>query len=298
MAHGLMPGFVDSHCHLWDLAATPQEWIDPDSMGAIHRDFRVADLDSVLAERGARGAVIVQANNTLAETRFLLDEALASALDHTVVGWIDLTGDVHAQLAGFAGHPAAARLVGIRHLAHVDPDPVWLERDDVAAGVRALAQAGLTFDIVVRAQQLPQATALARRVPEASFVLDHLGNPPQAAAEQLRWSADLRQLAELPNVVAKISGLASSDAADAVDAADAADGAAADRFPAAAISVALDAFGPSRLMFGSDWPLVRLSDAGYGGWVDRVLSALDALSDSERTHILRDTASATYGGAA
>ncbi len=276
MAHGLAVGVIDAHCHLWDLAVTPQEWIVGESMAAIDRDFAVDDLDEVLATHAVGSAVLVQANNSLAETRFLLDAVVSSSSGHRVVGWVDLTADVEAQLNDIGEHPAAASLCGVRHLAHVDPDPGWLARDDVASGIRVVAAHGLTCDLVVRAHQLPAATALAGRVPEATFVLDHAGNPPSDAAGRAVWEADLRRLAALPNTVCKLSGLATNTTAEA------------------ALAVALDAFGANRAMFGSDWPLVRLSDEGYGGWVDSVRAATARLTVAERERVFAGTAQAVY----
>ncbi len=254
-------------------------------MSAIDRDFAVADLDGVLAEHGGRRAVLVQANNTLAETRFLLDAAAASTNDHVVVGWVDVAADVPAQLADFEQHSAAERLVGVRHLAHVDPDPQWLARRDVVTGLKALARAGMSFDLVVRAHQLPHAAILAEQVPELRLVLDHLGNPPAEGSARQQWGADLQRLAQYPNVAAKVSGLepasgASERALTAVD---------------ATVDIALETFGPTRLMFGSDWPLVRLSDGGYAGWLERVRRATAALSANERGHIFSGTAQTFYG---
>lgn len=280
MAHGLTseadPFLVDAHCHLWDLAATPQEWIAGDTMAAIDRDFSSGDLDDVLAAHGASSSVLVQANNSLAETYFLLDEAYASSRAHRVVGWVDLSADVEAQLDAIAKHPGAAALCGVRHLAHVDPDPRWLGRDDVCVGIRVLAARRLTFDLVVRAHQLPVATALAERVPDMTFVLDHAGNPPNDGVGFAAWEVDVRRLAALPNTVCKLSGLASHSNADA------------------ALAVALDAFGASRTMFGSDWPLVRLSDESYSGWIERVRAAAAHLTAAERAQVFSGTARAVY----
>lgn len=286
MAHGLTaaPGPVDAHVHLWDLASTPQPWIDAD-MVAIDRDFGADDLVEHLAGIGAASAVVVQVDHSLEESEWMLDAAARSSAIAGVVGWIDLERGAARDLARLSAHPAADRLVGVRHLAHVDPDPAWLARPAVAAGVRQLGLAGLAFDLVVRDHQLPLAAALAASAPETTFVLDHLGNPPLGGGAMDSWAHDLVELAAHERVVAKLSGLV-------LEAAKADDPAGRLR---AAVEIALDAFGPSRLMMGSDWPLVLLHPEGGDGWASSLDELIAALSPSEREAILRGTAIAAYG---
>lgn len=290
MAHGLTGReLVDAHMHLWDLELTPQPWIDPAAMQAIARDFRGAELIAELASAtpdaaSVTSAVVVQADHSLDETRWLLGEAADTSEVRSVIGWVDLTADVPAQLAALAEHPEHPALAGIRHLAHVDRDGEWLLRDDVATGVQALAGHGLAFDLVVRAGQLDQAAALAARVPDARFVLDHLGNPPLVVDEHSQWARALAELSSRENVTAKISGLVSS--ADPRHA-------SPDHLERV-VETALGAFGASRLMFGSDWPLVLLSPGGYAGWLDAYLRLTSELSDGERRAIDAGTARVVY----
>lgn len=280
------PGPVDAHVHLWDLARTPQPWIDAD-MVAIDRDFGADDLVEHLARIGAASAVVVQVDHSLEETEWMLDAAARSSAIAGVVGWVDLERETAGDLARLAAHPAADRLVGVRHLAHVDPDPAWLARPAVAAGVRALGAAGLAFDLVVRDHQLPLAAALAASAPETTLVLDHLGNPPLAGPDLGAWARDLAALGAHERVVAKLSGLV-------LAAAKAEDPAGRVR---AGVEIALDAFGPTRLMMGSDWPLVLLHPDGGEGWAATLHALISALSPSEREAILRGTAIAAYGDA-
>lgn len=289
MANGLRPapGPVDAHVHCWDLALTPQPWIDG-TMAVIDRDFGVAALGAHLVAVGAGSGVLVQADHSVRETEWMLDRAAESAAVAGVVGWVDLEGDPLADLERIAAHPAADRLVGVRHLAHVDPDPAWLARPGVIAGIRELGTAGLAFDLVVRDRQLGLAAALADAAPATTLVLDHLGNPPLAAPSIDAWARDLRALARRDRVVAKLSGLV-------LEAAGAADPASRLR---EAVDVALDAFGPSRLMAGSDWPLVLLHPDGDDGWSSTLAGLLSALSPHERAAIERGTAIAAYGGSA
>jgi L-fuconolactonase len=264
---------VDAHVHLWDRATDPQEWIDPATMPAIDRDFGTADLVGMLDESGVDRAVVVQASNSAGETRRLL--ALAEPRIAGVVGWIDLMREAAPQLGELAGR---GRLVGIRHLAHIDPDPRWLARPEVGRGLDALADAGLGFDLVLRAHQLQLAEQVAAAHPATRFVLDHLGGIAEAD-DRAAWEAGLRSLAALPNVVAKISGLWALAGSEEL---------------ARVTAVALDAFGADRLMYGSDWPLARMG-GGAAAWREAVMSIIGTLSPAEREQILDGTAVRHYG---
>ncbi|HEV6953627.1 MAG TPA: amidohydrolase family protein [Promicromonospora sp.] len=276
---------VDAHLHLWELARHPQPWIDPATMGEIARDFTVADAAAELGSHGIAAGVVVQADNSLSETEDLLAGAADGGVVAAVVGWVDLTGDVPAQVAHLRGLPGGDALVGVRHLAHLEPDPAWLLRPDVVAGLRAVARAGLRLELVVRAHQLPVVTELVDALPDGTFVLDHLGKPPLLAggAELERWRTDLARLAERGSVVAKVSGL--------VLEADHEQWTAESLRPA--VDHALETFGPDRLMFGSDWPLVRLT-RGYTAWREAYGRLTDALSPSEQEAIDHGTARRTY----
>src|SRR4051794_6915675 len=196
---------IDAHVHVWTRSTDPQPWIDPETMALIDRDFTLDDLAGQLDALGVRTAVVVQSSNSIDETRRLL----AGAGDRVagVVGWLDLTTDVGDQLASFPDHHRA-KLVGVRHLVHLDPDPEWLRRADVGSGLAALGRAGLCFDLVMRWHQLPLADVIAGELPGVRFVLDHLGNPPFDATEFVLWERSFRALAARPNTSAKLSGVA------------------------------------------------------------------------------------------
>ena len=270
-----MSGVVDAHVHLWNRATDPQPWIDPESMAAIDRDFSSGDLERMLDATGVDAALVVQAGNSITETGRLLDDPGRRIAG--VVGWVDLTADVDAQLDALSA--GGRRLVGLRHLVHVDPDPGWLGRPDVGAALDALATRGLCFDLVLRPWQLPLAATVAETRPGLRFVLDHLGGIAESTDDR-DWEAGLRALAAHSHVHAKISGLAGL-----VD-----DPVRLRRV----VGVALDAFGPDRLMFGSDWPLTRLS-AGPVVWRATVGELISDLSEGERRAILSGTAVACYG---
>ncbi|TBN57678.1 amidohydrolase [Glaciihabitans arcticus] len=244
---------LDAHAHLWQRARTPQDWIDPASMPAIDRDFWVDDLIALQSAAGIDGTILVQSVNTAQETLDLLAAASHPSVVG-VVGWIELEGDVAGQLASLRALPGGEKLVGIRHLAHVDPDPSWLTRPTVD-----LDALDVPFDLVVHAPQLKSAAAAAAAHPSVTFVLDHLGNPPIASSDLAAWRRDLALLAELPNVVTKLSGITlqtnwSDWTIDDLR---------------GSVEYALDLFGAQRLLFGTDWPLLLLASKAPS-WIEIV----------------------------
>lgn len=271
---------IDAHVHLWNRSTDPQPWIDPASMAAIDRDFTADDLDAVLSATDMQSAIVVQSSNSAAETLRLLDGATERVAG--VVGWLDVTRDVAAQIETLSPEHCH-RLVGVRHLVHIDPDPEWLARPDVERGIAALAPAGLAFDLVVRWWQLPLARALARNLTEVSFVLDHLGGPPIGTVDLDTWARSLRDLGGCPNVSVKLSGVA-----DPVDR-----GRSLGEVYRPVFEIALDAVGARRVMYGSDWPLVELA-GGAPRWRDAVEGLIGELSTDERAGVLGDNASGTY----
>ncbi|WP_250004930.1 amidohydrolase [Actinoplanes sp. M2I2] len=270
---------LDTHVHLWDRSTDPQPWIDPAAMTAIDRDFAPADLAPMLDATGMAAAVVVQSSNSAAETRRLL--AHRSPRIAGVVGWLDLTTDPGPQLDRL--DPAdRRRLVGVRHLVHLDPDPEWLTRPAVGAGLGRLAEHDLGFDLVLRWRQLPLTARVVKARPDVRFVVDHLGGVAEAD-DVAGWETALRELARLPTVWAKISGLATL--------------AGPERTRTSrlrhAVRVALEAFGPDQLMYGSDWPVAELG-VGAATWRAVVDELLAELSGPEREAILSGTGSAFY----
>lgn len=225
---------VDAHQHFWDPARASYPWMTDDR---LRRRYGPEDLEPLLRAHGVDGSVVVQARQELDETR----ELLALAEEHRwilgVVGWIDLTGDVAAQLAGLRG----TRLVGLRHVVEDEADPGWLLRDDVQRGLRAVAEAGLVYDLLVRTPQLPAALQTVSRLPELQFVLDHVAKAPHDPDEHALWERAVSALAELPNVACKISGLFTEGD------------------PPGTAERALRWFGAERCMWGSDWPVCTLA---------------------------------------
>jgi L-fuconolactonase len=248
-------------------------------MSALRRDFLPTDLQREMDSVGVTSCIAVQARQSLDETRALLGFAAEYSFIAGVVGWIDLQGDVSRQLAEFAGQSA---LVGVRHVVQAEPDG-FLGGPAFRAGVAALEQAGLVYDILVYARQLPDAVAFARAFPRQRFVLDHLGKPDIRGNGFDAWSAQFERLAALPNVTCKLSGL--------VTEADWRSWTPGQLAPY--LDTALESFGPSRVMLGTDWPVCTAA-ASYRSVVDLVLDAIDEYSEDERRQILETTARDTY----
>lgn len=275
-----LPEVLDSHTHLWKRTIIPQPWIDLETMSAIDRDFWVGDLQHLQERRGIRGSLVVQSANSLVETSELLAAADGSVI-RGVIGWVDLEDNVSAQLESLRRGRGGHLLVGIRHLVHQDPDPHWLCRDTVATGLDQLSAAGLPFDLVVRADQLADTVQVASSHPHVTFVLDHLGRPPITSNELGRWAKSLESLANLPNVVAKVSGLT----------VEAAPGRWSTEDLRPIVELALKLFGTGRLMFGSDWPVVELA-GGIDNWI-AVVRAL--VPDPDHALFFAGNAVSTYG---
>ncbi|GGO92502.1 amidohydrolase [Wenjunlia tyrosinilytica] len=273
---------VDAHHHVWDLAVRAQDWIAGPELEPLRRTFTVEELQREAAAAGVDATVLVQTVTVARETPEFLELAASSPLIAGVVGWTDLTSrDVGENLARLAG---TGPLVGIRHQVQAEPDPRWLVRPEALRGLQAVASAGLVYDLVVLPHQLPAAVEVAAAVPELTFVLDHLGKPPIAAGEPEPWARDVRALAELPNTVCKLSGM--------VTEADWRTWTVEALRPFA--DTVLEAFGPDRLMFGSDWP-VCLVAASYADVLKAAVELTASLGPDEQAAVLGGTAARVYG---
>ncbi|MET8955879.1 amidohydrolase family protein [Streptomyces sp. NPDC004533] len=275
---------VDAHHHVWDLAVRDQEWISGPELAPLRRTFSLSDLRPLTNRAGVAATVMVQTMTVPEETPEMLAQAASDPLVAGVVGWTDLTApDVADTLARLRELPGGGRLVGIRHQVQSESDPRWLVREDVLRGLSAVVDAGLTYDLVVRPHQLPAATAAARRLPGLSFVLDHIGKPAIASGALEPWATELRALAAEPNIFCKLSGLVTE--ADwhgwTVD----------DLRPFA--ETVLDAFGPDRVMYGSDWPVCTVA-ADYGEVLDAARALTVGISVDERARVFGGTAVNAY----
>jgi L-fuconolactonase len=270
---------VDAHHHLWRYTPHNYGWID-DSMQCLRRDFLAPDLEAVTAAAGIDAAVAVQARQTLEETAWLLDIAAESPVIQAVVGWAPIAADdFPATLDSLIQNPL---LKGLRHVVQAEPDG-FLDAPAFNRGIAALLPTGLVYDILIFARQLAEATRFVDRHPEQSFVLDHIAKPDIAHDGFATWNAAIRELARRPNVVCKLSGMVTE--------------ADWQHWSVAQLQsyfdTVLEAFRPSRLMFGSDWPVLTVA-CTYSRWTEIVNAWLTPLTPAERSAILGDTAARTY----
>ena len=277
-------GRIDAHHHFWDPASYAYPWMAGEAMDPVRRAFGPADLAAELGPAGVTGTVLVQTVSDLDETRAFLDTAARTEFVKGVVGWVDLTSpSVGDDLDELSAGPTGSRLVGIRHQVHDEPDARWLCRDDVRRGLAAVQSRGLTYDLLVRARELPAATETVVAFPELRFVLDHIAKPRIVDGQDEAWYERLPRLAALPNVAVKLSGM--------VTEADWAGWTPADLRPF--VGSVLDWFGADRVMFGSDWPVCLLAGS-YESVSAGLADALGPLSASEEKRLYRDNALTAY----
>jgi len=263
---------IDAHQHFWIYNPDEYGWID-ESMAALRRDFLPENLVPELKRNGFQGSVAVQARQTLEETRWLLEFAERSASILGVVGWVDLRSpDVHSQLTAFAANP---KLVGIRHIVQAEPDDRFLLQPEFLRGISALEEFDLAYDILIYPKHLSVAAEFVERFPRQRFVLDHLAKPPIKSGDLDSWAQGIRRLAAFPNVFCKLSGL--------VTEADWHNWRPEQITPY--LDVAFEAFGPDRLMIGSDWP-VCLVAAAYARVVQVVTDYLGRQNPAWREAVL------------
>ncbi|MEV6210680.1 amidohydrolase family protein [Kitasatospora sp. NPDC051914] len=282
------PVLIDAHHHLWDLARRPQSWLDEPGLASIRRTFTPDDLRSTatqeVAGRRLHSTVVVQCIPDVPETEDLLALAAQEPLIEAVVGWADLTSPaVGDELDRLLAGPGGSFLRSLRSLVQGEADPQWLQRADVERGLAAVEERGLGYDVLVRSHQLDQAIRLAERFPGLPQVLDHAGKPDIAAGELREWESRVRRLAGHPQVVCKVSGLITEADHDWWTIADI----------RPVWDVLLSAFGPERLMFGSDWPVANLA-GGWNLWAATVHELIDGCSADETSAILAGTATAFY----
>jgi L-fucono-1,5-lactonase len=263
---------IDSHQHFWRYNADEYGWIDG-SMSCLRRDFLPAHLEPELKRAGFDGSIAVQARQTLEETDWLLDLASSSPLVLGVIGWVDLRSpEVRPQLAEFARNP---KLLGVRHIVQGEPDDRFLLQPEFLRGIAALEEFDLSYDILIHARHLPVATEFVRHFPRQRFVLDHLAKPLIKSCRINPWSQELRELAQFSNVFCKLSGLVTE----------------ADwknwkpKHITPYLEIALECFGPKRLMVGSDWPVCEVA-APYSEVINLIVEHFSKYSDDVRDAVL------------
>ena len=274
-------GKIDAHQHFWEYNPTEHVWMT-EEMAAIRRDFLPADLKPLLDRIGFDGCVAVQARQNLEETRWLLELAGRHDFIRGVVGWVDLRSpELPSQLERFAANP---RLVGVRHIVQDEPDDEFMLRNDFRAGIRRLADFGLTYDVLIYPRQLPAAIRLVAEFPDQPFVLDHIAKPPIAEQKREPWEAGLRELARSANLHCKLSGMVTETRWNEWQ--------PADFRPY--LDVVFESFGPERLMIGSDWPVCTLS-ASYESTMTIVMDYIGQLPPHVQEAILGANCTRFYG---
>lgn len=272
---------VDAHHHLWNYVPAEYIWIG-ESMQAIARDFSVPDFKAASQGMGVAGSVVVQARQTLDETRWLLSLASDDDFLLGVVGWLPL-GDPNLPhvLEGFSEQP---KLKGIRHIVHDEPNDEYLLGEDFNRGIAAVLQRGYVYDILIFERHLPHAITFADRHPSGRLVLDHIAKPKIAEGVFEPWRQNLLELARREHVTCKLSGVATE--------------AKWDNWNLETIrpylDTVLEAFGPERMMFGSDWPVCLLA-CDYAAWFQTVVEWAEPLAEAERARLFGGTAIETYG---
>lgn len=271
---------IDSHHHFWNYDPVEYGWID-DTMAVIRKDFGPKELREEIASAGVDGVVSVQARQSLEETEWLLELARENAFVAGVVGWVPLAepgvGDCLNRLG------ASAKWKGVRHVVQAEADDRFLEGGDFQRGMRELTARGLVYDLLIVERQLPAAIAFVDRHPNQSFVLDHIAKPLIRSGVLEPWASQIRELAKRENVVCKVSGIVTEADWQAWT-------------PESIrpyVNTVLEAFGPGRLLFGSDWPVCLIA-SGYSRWLQTIRGLLEELSPDEQALVFGGNACRVY----
>ena len=270
---------IDAHQHFWRYDPAQYGWIDS-SMAKLQRDFGPADLESVQQGCGIDASIAVQARQTVEETRWLLELADQHPRIAAVVGWVPLAAPNIADVLRELEHP---RLKGVRHVVQEEADPEFLLRPAFAAGVQVATALRKTYDLLIRAHQLPTSIEFADSHPRLTIVLDHIAKPVVSGPPPAEWRRHIRELARRPHVFCKFSGVVTEVAQVSLG----------PELVQPYFEVVLEAFGPRRLMFGSDWP-VCLIRAEYATWFEWVRQFTAQLSTDEAAWIWGRTAASAY----
>lgn len=271
---------IDSHQHFWQVGRFNYPWMSSD-LGVLYRDYLPSDLAPILKAKGVEKTVLVQASNSVAESRWLLELADANSFIAGVVGWADLTSaDVDAQLDELSAH---AKFKGARHLVESEPDDDWLVQPAVLRGLKRLSSYGLSYDLLVHTRHLRYVPQVAESCPDLQLVIDHLAKPPIARNEITEWAHALKPVAAYPNIHCKLSGLVTEANRDSW--------LTNDLRPY--VEHGLELFGVDRLMFGSDYPVCLLA-ASYERVLGSFQDLLRDLSDADREKIFSTNAARFY----
>jgi len=271
---------IDAHQHFWKYNQAEYSWIT-DSMKVLRKDFLPADLLPLLKQSGFDGSIAVQARQSLEETRWLLNLSRENDFIKGVVGWIDLCSDeAESQIAGFAVDP---KLVGVRHVLQDEPDDKFMLKDSFLRGIRLLKEFDLVYELLIYPKHLPFAVQMVKEFPDQKFVLDHIAKPLISDKILSPWKGGIQQLALQPNVSCKLSGMVTEASWKGWS--------KSDFVPY--LDVIFDAFGPSRLMIGSDWPVCTLA-SGYKDTLQIVIDYINPVSPADLELILGRNAERIY----
>jgi L-fuconolactonase len=272
---------IDAHHHLWRYTPAEYGWID-EPMQALRRDFLPTDLIREIADAGIDGTVVVQARQTLEETQWLLDLADDCSAIRGVVGWAPISGEEFpACMEQFDGR---AKLKGLRHVIQGEQDEHYILREDFNSGIRTMLGSGLVYDILIYERHLEDAIYFVDEHPNQVFVLDHLAKPLIAAGTLEPWASRMRELGQRENIWCKVSGLVTEANWKTWT----------PETLRPYLDVTVEAFGPERLMAGSDWP-VCLVVSGYKQWFDVLRGYFAGFSETERARIFGGAATEVYG---
>lgn len=272
---------IDAHQHFWRIDRGDYGWLSREAFPNLYRDFLPADLAPLLAKGGIEKTVLIQAAESIAETEFMLTLAAQTPFVAGVVGWVDFASPAAPdEIARLASDP---RLKGLRPMLQDLPDNEWILRPEIDPAVRALTASGLRFDALIKPPQLAAIRRFLDRHPDLPVVIDHGAKPEIAAGRIDDWAAHIRAIARDSGAVCKLSGIAT----------EAAPGWTVETMRPY-VEVLLDAFGPRRLMFASDWPVLT-ENGDYLGWLATVKALTAGLSQADKDQVFGGAAAAFYG---
>lgn len=267
---------IDAHQHFWNYDPVKDHWIT-NEMGVLRSDFTPDQLKPILDSNQIDGCVVVQADQSEDETRFLLTLASDHDFIKGVVGWVDLCAeDIHERLAAYAEFK---KLKGFRHIVQSEPDDNFLLRADFMRGISALQSFNVTYDILIYSRQLPAAVEFVKKFPSQKFVIDHLAKPPIKDRSIEVWKKGIQKIANMDNVCCKISGM--------ITEADWQHGTYADFEPY--LEVVFNSFGIDRVMYGSDWPVCLLAGP-YDKQLSIIKTYIQSLSTTDQHKVMGSNA--------
>jgi L-fuconolactonase len=270
---------VDAHHHLWRYVFEEYSWMGTNE-DILRRDFTITEYLAVAQQSSVSAAIAVQSRQMIEDTDFLVDLAKSSGISHFVVGWFDLLADDAEEV--IAKYAQLKHVVGARHFLSLESDNSLFRSSFFRERLQLLAANDLTFDLLVRPDQLQYCTDLVGELPELTFVLDHLGNPV-IGGDNSNWRTGLKELSTMPNVYAKVSGLTHNTLGNSFD---------VSSFDSS-LECAVEFFGTDRLIFGSNWPVVDIN-ASFGFWMQVVSEFFNKVAPNGLPDILGHNAIKAY----